>query len=303
MQLKELFQRIDFFSGLDDKILRKLADAAVTRQYGKDEVIVRQGEMGLGLYIIVRGRVKVEREQPGSPPIKVAELGPEQFFAEMSIVDNKPRSATVSTMEDTECLLLTRDSFVSLMQKYPEIPIRVAKLLADRLRAADEKLAEMHAADSANSAKKEGGIPAGGSASSNGDGPAAAEGGPHGKQKVQQSLLDAFQNLYTLKAFTRFSVAVLGCPVEGVAANTIEQIRVGDVKALIFPADEAVSMRIEASRPGDFTLHVFVPEAPGPRRFGPVSIDPRDEVTLSVEKGEVALHARTFSCDNTEIDF
>jgi CRP/FNR family transcriptional regulator, cyclic AMP receptor protein len=302
MQLKELFQRIDFFSGLDDKILRKLADAAVTRQYGPDEMVIRQGEMGLGLYIIVRGKVKVEREQPGSAPIKVAELGPEQFFAEMSIVDNKPRSATVTTMEDTECLLLTRDSFVSLMQKYPEIPIRVAKLLAERLRVADEKLAAMHAAEAetgkaAGPAARAGGASAKGAGpSGNGDGPgAAAEGG---KQRVQQSLLDVFQNLYTLKAFTRFSVAVLGCPVEGSAPNLIHQIRVGDVKALIFPSDEPVTMGISATRPGSFTLTVFLPDASLPYRFGPVPIHPADDAALVVEKGEVSLHVRRISCDN-----
>lgn len=299
MQLKELFERIDFFAGLDDKILRKLADAAVTRQYGKNEVIVRQGEMGLGLYIIVRGRVKVEREQPGAPPIKVAELGPEQFFAEMSIVDNKPRSATVTTIEEAECLLLTRDSFVSLMQKYPEIPIRVAKLLAERLRAADEKLSEMHAADVANDPKPNRG-PAPDRApdvheSANG---AGLPEGPGGKQKVQQSLLDVFQNLYTLKAFTRFSVAVLGCPVEGSAPNTIETIRVGDVKALIFPAGENVRMKIGASRPGSFSLNVFHPDSSGPIPFGPVNIDPGDEVAMVLEKGHVALHLGSMSCDN-----
>jgi len=144
MQLKALFEKIDFFSGLDDKVLRKLADAAVLRRYRRDEVIVRQGEMGLGLYIVVHGRVKVERTCNGGPPVKVAELAAEQFFGEMSVVDDKPRSATVTTIEDTECLLLTRDSFVSLMQKYPEIPIRVARLLAERLRKTSETLAAGH---------------------------------------------------------------------------------------------------------------------------------------------------------------
>jgi CRP-like cAMP-binding protein len=299
MQLKELFQRIDFFSGLDDKILRKLADAAVTRQYGPDEVVIRQGEIGLGLYIIVRGKVKVEREQPGVPPIKVAELGPEQFFAEMSIVDNKPRSATVTTMEETECLLLTRDSFVNLMQKYPEIPIRVAKLLAERLRVADEKLATMHAAEAAPKPAAAPSVAApasGASASTNGT--ASATSGAGGKQKVQQSLLDMFESLYALKAFTRFSVAVLGCPVEGSAPNVVEQIRVGDVKALIFPADEAVEMAISAARPGSFTLNVLLPEPSGRHSFGPISIDPADRVAMTLKKNEVALHVSRISCDN-----
>src|SRR5712671_4018355 len=137
--MKELISKIDFFSGLDEKILRKLSDACIMRQFTKNETIVRQGEMGLGLYLIAKGRVKVDREQ-GGVRIQVAELGPEQFFGEMSLLDNKPRSATVTGIEDTECLLLTRDSFVRLMNKYPEIPIRMAKVLAERLREANEKI-------------------------------------------------------------------------------------------------------------------------------------------------------------------
>lgn len=287
MQLKELFKQIDFFSGLDDKILRKLADTAVRRQYGKDEVVVRQGETGLGLYIIVRGRVKVEREQPSGPPVKVAELAAEQFFAEMSIVDNKPRPATVSAMEDTECLLLTRDSFVSLMQKYPEIPIRVARLLAERLSAADEKLTAMEAAGAggANGTVKwaaEAAAPA----PANGDSPAT-------KQKIQDSLLSAFETLYTMKAFTRFSVAVLGCPVEGVASNVFAEIRMGEVKALVFPADEPVRMGIAAGESGSFTLHVFTPAAERPAKFGPLPIEPADKVAMVLEKGQVSLSNST----------
>src|SRR6185503_14794103 len=138
--MKDLITKIDFFSGLDEKILRKISDACIVRQFTRNETIVRQGEMGLGLYVIAKGHVKVEREQ-GGVRMQVAELGPEQFFGEMSLLDNKPRSATVTGVEDTECLLLTRDSFVRLMNKYPEIPIRMARVLAERLRLANEKLA------------------------------------------------------------------------------------------------------------------------------------------------------------------
>src|ERR1700694_2097525 len=137
--MNELIKKIDFFAGLDDKILNKISDACIVRQFTKNETIVRQGEMGLGLYIIARGRVKVDREQGGART-QVAELGPEQFFGDMALLDNKPRSATVTGLEDAECLLLTRDSFVRLMNKYPEIPIRMAKVLAERLREANAKI-------------------------------------------------------------------------------------------------------------------------------------------------------------------
>src|SRR5882762_4023568 len=138
--MKGLISRVDFFSGLNEKIRKKLADACILRQFTRSEIIVRQGETGLGLYLIAKGRVNVAREQDGVR-MQVAELGPEQFFGEMSLLDNKPRSATVTGIEDSECVLLTRDSFVKLMNKYPEIPIRMARVLAERLRLANEKLA------------------------------------------------------------------------------------------------------------------------------------------------------------------
>src|SRR5262245_39602879 len=157
--MKDLISKIDFFSGLDDKILKKLADASIMRQFTKNETIVRQGEMGLGLYVIARGRVKVDREQNGVR-LQVAELGPEMFFGEMSLLDNKPRSATVTGIEDSECLLLTRDSFVKLMNKYPEIPIRMARVLAERVRVANEKLAAPAAPATAPAAQARAAAPA-----------------------------------------------------------------------------------------------------------------------------------------------
>jgi CRP/FNR family cyclic AMP-dependent transcriptional regulator len=295
--MKDLIAKIDFFSGLDDKILKKLADASIMRQFTKNETIVRQGEMGLGLYVIARGRVKVDREQ-GGVRLQVAELGPEQFFGEMSLLDNKPRSATVTGLEDSECLLLTRDSFVRLMNKYPEIPIRMARVLAERVRVANEKLAaapQPPAAPVVAAATPTAGAAAPPPSTATAAAtvtatPAAttAAPAPDGiKGKIHQTILETFSSLYTFKALSRFSVAVLGCPVEGVAPNIFDQFQVGDVKAIVFAHGEPVEMRILASEPGDFTLHVFTPNSDGPAAFGPVAIEPGDDVRLSLP--QVAL--------------
>jgi CRP/FNR family cyclic AMP-dependent transcriptional regulator len=293
--MNELIRKIDFFSGLDDKILNKISDACIARQFTKNETIVRQGEMGLGLYIIARGRVKVDREQGGART-QVAELGAEQFFGDMALLDNKPRSATVTGIEDTECLLLTRDSFVKLMNKYPEIPIRMAKVLAERLREANEKIVASAPPPPVSNqpppAAQPGAVPEAAPITPpvpNGAAPAppAADGT---KAQIHSKLLETFQSLYTLKALSRFSVAVLGCPVEGTAANVVEQIRVGDVKALFFLADEPVEMKIAAREPGWFTLDVFTPSRKSPYHFGPVAVDPHHDVRLSVVSGEATLH-------------
>jgi CRP/FNR family transcriptional regulator, cyclic AMP receptor protein len=294
--MNELITKIDFFSGLDDKILRKISDACIARQFTRNETIVRQGEMGLGLYVIARGHVKVDREEKGIRT-QVAELGPEQFFGEMSLLDNKPRSATVTGIEDSECLLLTRDSFVKLMNKYPEIPIRMARVLAERLRVANEKLAAAPAAQAAaqpapataaaaTPVSPVVGAPA--PAATNGAGPPAPA-DQSTKAQIRDKLIQTFQSLYTIKALSRFSVAVLGCPVEGTASNTVDEIRVGDVKALFFPAGEPVDMKIAATARGSFTLDVFTPSGAGPYHFGPVEVDPHDQVSLALAGGEVVL--------------
>jgi CRP/FNR family cyclic AMP-dependent transcriptional regulator len=291
--MNELITKIDFFSGLDEKILKKISDACIVRQFTRNETIVRQGEMGLGLYVIARGHVRVDREEKGVRT-QVAELGPEQFFGEMSLLDNKPRSATVTGTEDSECLLLTRDSFVRLMNKYPEIPIRMARVLAERLRIANEKLAAApppapvtaQAAAALNTP-----VPsAAAAASATTNGVASVAPADEGtKSQIRHKLIETFQSLYTLKALSCFSIAVLGCPVEGIASNTVDEIRVGDVKALFFPAGEPVGMQIAATEPGCFTLDVFTPQGVSPYHFGPVTVDPGDDVRLTVAQGMVIL--------------
>src|SRR5438552_5662255 len=199
--MNDLIAKIDFFSGLDDKILRKISEACIVRQFTRNETIVRQGEMGLGLYVIAKGRVRVDREQ-GGVRTQMAELGPEQFFGEMSLLDNKPRSATVTGIDETECVLLTRDGFVKLMNKYPEIPIRMARVLAERLRVANEKLATLPAPAAASSAPAA--APAAAtptvtasaaaspvSANQNGAVPAAADSGGT-KAQIRARLLETF---------------------------------------------------------------------------------------------------------------
>jgi hypothetical protein len=81
---------------------------------------------------------------------------------------------------------------------------------------------------------------------------------------------------------TRFSIAVLGCPVEGFAANAIDEICVGDVKVFILPATEPVDLAISAWADGNFNLHVFHPDSAAPLRFGPVPIHETDSFHLSL---------------------
>lgn len=101
------------------------------------------------------------------------------------------------------------------------------------------------------------------------------------KVQVHRTLLSAFENLYAMKALTRFSVGVLGCPVEGSASNLVERFEVGDVKVLVFPAGEPVELRVAAFELGEFTLNILSPESLAAARFGPIQITPGNDVFAS----------------------
>jgi CRP-like cAMP-binding protein len=268
----DLLRKIDFFEPLEQKIINKIAEFCIEREYSKGEYIVRQGESGLGLFFITSGRVKVEIDRNGAKAV-VAQLQSEDFIGELSIIDNKPRSANVICLEDTSCLLLTRDSFSKLINKYPEIAIQMAKALAGRIRAANEKMgqplpastevaaspapAAQPAAATAATASAAAPAASAGKASSNGSGPDSST-----KNKVKDFMIDTFNFLYTVKALTRFSAAVVGCPVhvnfEEPGSEKVQAV-VGDVKIALFPAGEDQVLCIDAYDEGDFSATVIRP--------------------------------------------
>jgi CRP-like cAMP-binding protein len=265
----DLIRKIDFFEPLEQKIIEKIAHVCIAREYSAGDYIVKQGESGLGLFFITRGCVKVEVDRDGKRTV-VAQLKAEDFLGEMSIIDNKPRSASVICLEDTSCLLLTRDTFSKLMNKYPEIAIQMAKALAGRIRAANEMMGKTGgiAAESVPAPPPPVVQPAAPAESAVKTERAANNGsGPSTKNKVRDFLVDTFSSLYTMKALTRFSAAVVGCPVTVRPEMTnadVAQDHVGEVKLLLFPAAARGTLHLEAYGEGPYSAVILRPGAKGP---------------------------------------
>jgi CRP/FNR family transcriptional regulator, cyclic AMP receptor protein len=263
----DLIRKIDFFEPLDDKIINKIAQVCIPREYSKGDYIVKEGESGLGLFFITAGKVQVEIERNGTKSV-LAQLKDEDFLGELSIIDNKPRSANVVCLEDTSCLLLTRDSFSKLMNKYPEIAVQMAKALAGRIRATNEKMSQTGATpapppvsaapqDRGEASPASSGTPAAVAAASNGSSSPT-------KDKVRDFLIDTFDFLYTMKALTRFSVAVVGCPVSvSTVGNEIASADIQGVKVVVFPADRDEQLCIRAHASGPYSATVLRPGGRG----------------------------------------
>lgn len=272
----DLIRKIDFFEPLDAKIISRIAEVCIAREYAAGDYIVKQGESGLGLFFITRGRVKVEIDKNGTRAI-VAELRAEDFLGELSIIDNKPRSANVICLEDTSCLLLTRDSFSKLMNKYPEIAIQMAKALAGRIRATNEKMGQPVSSSVTAEAAAPGApappaaaatiVPAGVSSPDTPPPAAVATSDGSTKAKIRDSLVETFSMLYTLKAVTRFSAAIVGCPVLVHAGKDTVQESIGEVKIALFDAADDQVVELEAWGDGPYSVTVFRPEAGGAKPF------------------------------------
>lgn len=121
------------FGGIDASGLEALARRAIQVDFPSGHVIARQGEIGTGFFIVVSGRVRVVRD--GS---LVAQLGPGDFFGELSVLDREPRNATVAAEEPTSCLALASWDFEQVLLEEPALTLAILRGVAARLRAASE---------------------------------------------------------------------------------------------------------------------------------------------------------------------
>jgi CRP/FNR family cyclic AMP-dependent transcriptional regulator len=102
-------------------------------------VLFNEGERGEEMYIIQSGRVKISKKIRGVEKT-LATLEKGEFFGEMAILNDKPRSASAETVEECEMLMIDRKTFDALIRGNAEIAVRFIKRLADRLRETNDQM-------------------------------------------------------------------------------------------------------------------------------------------------------------------
>lgn len=110
---------------------------AVTQEqaFQPGQIIVSQGTPGQAFYMVLTGRVEVIRDNNSFGAYKSGD-----FFGDMSLLDNAPRSATVRAIEPTTCLMLSSWDFKRMLESHPSIAIKLLEVLSRRLRVADERM-------------------------------------------------------------------------------------------------------------------------------------------------------------------
>jgi CRP-like cAMP-binding protein len=127
---------VPLFEGISDRHLKSLAKWTTTRRYNADDAIVTQGQTGLGLYCIQSGTVKVTISGPGGEK-ELRQMGAGESFGELALLDDKPRSATVTAVEPTTAVLLDKSQFRAELRSHPEIALPMLETLVGWLRESD----------------------------------------------------------------------------------------------------------------------------------------------------------------------
>ncbi len=132
-QRRDHLRTVDLFAGLTDAELEDVAHVAGEIDFEPGAFIARQGQIETGFFLILRGRVRVVRSGE-----ELAQLGPGEWFGELTVIDQMPRSASVIAMEPTTCLALASWDLLRLIETEPSIATALLRELSRRLRLRDD---------------------------------------------------------------------------------------------------------------------------------------------------------------------
>jgi CRP-like cAMP-binding protein len=120
--------------GADEQLFQRFG-----REFPKGTILFREGEPGREMFVVQTGKVAISKNVGDVEKVLVT-LGQGEFFGEMSILNNKPRSATATCADDAKLLVIDSKTFEAMIRGNAEIAIRMIKKLADRLQEADNQI-------------------------------------------------------------------------------------------------------------------------------------------------------------------
>ncbi len=147
--LEKLLSVVPIFSQLTTRELRQVSSIVHKRGYAAGETVFTQGDPGLGMYVIEEGEVKIIfRDEVGGKK-QLALLGKGDFFGDLSLLDESPRSATAISSSDSKIIGFFRPDLVSLLSRSPKLGTKIlfklGEVIGTRLRVTNEQLAKLNA--------------------------------------------------------------------------------------------------------------------------------------------------------------
>ncbi len=135
-----LLNTIALFAGLTDVEMKAVSSTVVTRKFPKNTLVICEGDSSDSLYVVLSGKVKVFLSDEDGKEVTLNMQGEGEYFGELAILDEAPRSASVMTVEETKLAVLSKLAFDKCMEQHPSIALTVMRGMARRLRDLTENV-------------------------------------------------------------------------------------------------------------------------------------------------------------------
>ncbi|MFK7972359.1 MAG: cyclic nucleotide-binding domain-containing protein [Bacteroidia bacterium] len=140
-RITDSLKKAPLFEGLPARDLERIAQKTKIRQFFPEEIIVFQGQPSNSLFVITNGIVAVKNITHEQENV-LAYLMPGNTFGEVGILENQPRSATVTALSEVDLLVIQREDFLHILQQYPNVAIQLSRILGRYLIDANKRLAQ-----------------------------------------------------------------------------------------------------------------------------------------------------------------
>ena len=120
-------------------LIEKMAALATTRTFGKNAIIVSEGDETDSLYIVLAGRAKVFVADENGREVQLNQIGPGEYFGEVTL-DGGPRSASVMALEECRCAVVKRSELTAFLERNPDFALHLMRKLAHRVRVLTENV-------------------------------------------------------------------------------------------------------------------------------------------------------------------
>jgi CRP/FNR family cyclic AMP-dependent transcriptional regulator len=131
----QMIKNIPIFADLPARDLRAIAERAVCKVFPRHTILIVEGDRTDSLYVLIRGKVKVYLSDDQGKEVILNTLGPGEYFGELALLDEEPRSASVMTQEPTEVAIISKEDFDRCLSENPSIAINLIRVLSQRIRS------------------------------------------------------------------------------------------------------------------------------------------------------------------------
>lgn len=141
-RLQDAVAAIPFFAPLEEEVRKQMADSATLHVFNGGEIIIKEGDSGRSIYVILDGQVRVFTSDNHGKKLELAVLGVSQFFGEMSFLTGKPRSGSVAALDTIVVVELSYSSMRKVVKEHPTVKKVLLEFYHDRMGCTEKKRAE-----------------------------------------------------------------------------------------------------------------------------------------------------------------